>query len=257
MNLDNNLVIMRDSSLREVLVPLPSSDDCEAAMDHAVLIALRTRADLRLLSPSGQFPSLRERLERWEILPKNSRPSQVKRLGLKVKKRTSKAGASLAQVAAEADRKKSDLVVLSQNFPKPFWSGWFGKKKEGQPLHCPSLIVPPRCRFVNSKGELQLETVISSGEESALGWLASLVRGLQLKPGRILLTSTGTLPTELQEWTVTEQFQSDAFDLVRRERANLLLLPIAEGLTEALLERILQESPCPVLVVRGPSSPPY
>ena len=84
--------------LQNVFHPSDFSPASERAFAHALKAALTAKAGLTILHVSQQretewmeFPGVRETLERWRLLPKNSQRSDVSKLGIDVKKvKTSK-----------------------------------------------------------------------------------------------------------------------------------------------------------------------
>jgi nucleotide-binding universal stress UspA family protein len=96
-----------------VVLPTDFSPASEAALAHALAIALRARAALTLLhvdreqgaTPWSEFPSVRGMLERWGLLPPGSPRSAVPKLGIEVEK----------VVAAGSDPVQAILTFLSEH----------------------------------------------------------------------------------------------------------------------------------------------
>ena len=79
--------------LQNVFHPSNFSPASETAFAHALTAALIAKAGLTILHVSQErdtewmeFPGVRETLERWGLLPKNSQRSDVSKLGIDVKK---------------------------------------------------------------------------------------------------------------------------------------------------------------------------
>lgn len=96
-----------------VLHPTDFSEGSRVAFHHALKIALLAKSKLTLLhvSPGKKddwmdFPGVRETLEQWGILPKNSPRSAVPQLGIDVRK----------VIAHQSDPVKTVLHYLNENF---------------------------------------------------------------------------------------------------------------------------------------------
>lgn len=81
-------MVPRDPSivplLQRVFHPSDFSEDGHAAFAHALVLALSARAHLTILHVSDRgegswtdFPGVRDTLERWKLLPRNSNRADV------------------------------------------------------------------------------------------------------------------------------------------------------------------------------------
>jgi nucleotide-binding universal stress UspA family protein len=103
-----------------ILHPTDFSEGSLVAFHHALKIALLTRAGLTLLHVSPQatgdfsdFPGVRETLERWGLLPKNSPRSAVPQLGIDVHKVIAQHDNPVKAVLDYLPEYAPDLIVLA------------------------------------------------------------------------------------------------------------------------------------------------
>ena len=106
--------------LQHVLHPSDFSAASETAFAHALKAALVAKASLTILhvSPGGEqnwteFPGVRQTLERWGLLPKNSPRSAVPELGINVRKIIAKDKDPVKSVLGFLDHEPNDLIVLA------------------------------------------------------------------------------------------------------------------------------------------------
>lgn len=108
--------------VERVFHPNDSSPESESAFAHALAIALALQAKLTLLSVSadfsssgwGNFPSVRETLERWRLLePGSERRDVFEKLGIDVKKVGVEAGNPRSAILEYLSDHPTDLVVLA------------------------------------------------------------------------------------------------------------------------------------------------
>ncbi len=104
--------------VRSVLHPTDLSPDSEIAFQHALAVALLRQTSLTLLhvegsSSSGQFPSVREMLERWGLLEAGSDRSAVyDNFNVRIRKKVVK-GRPLPVILDYLDKDYIDLVVMA------------------------------------------------------------------------------------------------------------------------------------------------
>ncbi|MGB5526698.1 MAG: universal stress protein [Gemmatimonadota bacterium] len=104
--------------VRSVLLPTDMSPGSEIAFQHALAIALLRKTSLTLLhvegaSRSGEFPSVREMLERWGLLEEGSSRSAVyENFNVRVKKKVVK-GRPLPVILETLEKGYVDLVVVA------------------------------------------------------------------------------------------------------------------------------------------------
>lgn len=108
---------------RSVFHPSDFSKASENAFAHALAIALRGSGKFTILHAAAEdfsdrswslFPGVRETLERWGVIEKDSPRSAVaKELGLKVRKINSRGKNPLTASLAYLEKSDTDLIVLS------------------------------------------------------------------------------------------------------------------------------------------------
>ena len=119
--------------LQNVFHPSDFSPASETAFAHALTAALTAKAGLTILHVSPErdtewmeFPGVRETLERWGLLPKNSQRSDVSKLGIDVKKVKTVDKDPVQSVTAYLSTHATDLIVLATDQSKSA-SPWFSK----------------------------------------------------------------------------------------------------------------------------------
>ena len=143
--------------LQHVFHPSDFSPASEVAFAHALKAALIAKATLTVLhvSPGGEqnwteFPGVRQTLERWGLLPKNSPKSAVPELGIKVRKIITKDKDPVKSVLGFLEQQSSDLIVLATHQDKG--QGLWQEKSVAQPVARKSrqmtLFIPARCEGV-------------------------------------------------------------------------------------------------------------
>lgn len=106
--------------LRNIFHPSDFSPASESAFAHALRAALMAQANLTILHVSSdryaewmEFPGVREALERWGLLPMNSRRSDVAKLGIHVKKVQAVHPDPIESVTSYLAGHATDLIVLA------------------------------------------------------------------------------------------------------------------------------------------------
>lgn len=103
-----------------VLHPTDFSEGSRVAFHHALKAALRAKSKLTLMHVTpgttfewADFPGVRETLERWGLLPENSRRSAVPKLGIEVVKLVAQQSHPVKAVLAYLHAHPADLIVLA------------------------------------------------------------------------------------------------------------------------------------------------
>src|SRR4051812_24915700 len=102
-----------------ILHPTDFSDASLVAFHHALKAALIAKSNLTLLHVSDgdsrelmDFPAVRETLERWGLLPKDSPRDAVWKLGINVRKVGAKSANPVKGVLGYLDDHPAELIVL-------------------------------------------------------------------------------------------------------------------------------------------------
>jgi nucleotide-binding universal stress UspA family protein len=109
-----------DQMIESVLHPTDFSEGSLVAFHHALKTALLTKSKFTLfnVSPHGKpewanFPGVREALERWGVIPKNSPRSAVSELGINVRKIVADMSDPVKAVLGYLEHHSVDLIVLA------------------------------------------------------------------------------------------------------------------------------------------------
>jgi nucleotide-binding universal stress UspA family protein len=157
--------------LQHVFHPSDFSAASETAFAHALKAALIAKATLTIfhVSPDREenwteFPGVRQTLERWGILPKNSPKSAVPDLGIKVKKVIAQDKDPVKSVLKFLEHQPSDLIVLAtqQDKGRVLWLEKSIAKPVARKSHEMTLFIPAGVEgFVSLKdGSVSLENIL-------------------------------------------------------------------------------------------------
>ncbi len=267
-----------------ILHPSDFSEASQVAFAHALKAALIARAVLTVIhvaQPSetvdwGEFPGVRETLERWKLLPPGSRKSDVPRLGIDVKKFTGHHGDPVRSVLGYLAGHPTDLIVLatSQHEGRMHWL----QKSVAEPLARKAgqmtLFVPAGVGgFVSLEdGSVSLKNILipvskAPQPQLAVTAAARLVRQLGIPAGTFTLLSVGgpgpisdlVLP-ELPGWTWQNKtpdgdVTSRILEAADEVDADVIVMSTAgrHGFLDALRgstsEQVLRRAACPLLAV--------
>src|SRR6187551_1140367 len=117
--------------IESILHPSDFSEGSEVAFAHALKVALIARSELTLVHVSpdmtaewGDFPGVRQMLERWGLLPPNSPRSAVPKLGIDVEKVIARDRNPVSSVHRFLEEHPVDLIVLAahQRDDSGLWS---------------------------------------------------------------------------------------------------------------------------------------
>jgi nucleotide-binding universal stress UspA family protein len=162
------------------------SEAGEVAFAHALKAALIARARLTLLhvapaSPAGEwgdFPGVRETLERWALIPPGSPRSAVPKLGIDVRKLVAHDDDPVRSVLRYLDGHQTDLIVLAPHRHEGRMR-WF-KKSVAEPIARKSgqmtLFVPEGVDgFVSlDDGSVSLTSILIRGDGDEHSWTTRL-----------------------------------------------------------------------------------
>ncbi|NGZ94574.1 MAG: hypothetical protein CV089_00320 [Nitrospira sp. WS110] len=281
------LMEQRDPSaiplLQRVSHPSDFSEAGDAAFAHALVLALIARATLTILhvSDSGNgswrdFPGVRETLERWELLPKNSARVDVSKLGINVQKVQMTHTDPVESITAYLATHLTDLIVLGTDQQK--WGiPWLNKSVAAGIAHksrAMTLFVPKGIKgFVSlNDGSISLKNILIPvapvpSAQPAVHAAARLVSGLNCQSGMFTLLHVGekdAMPTvrcpEVPGWRWNRMTEGgEVIDVVnqvaRQTDADLLVMTTdgRNGWLDAVCgshsEQMLRESCCPLLTI--------
>ena len=216
--------------LQHVFHPTDFSPDSEAAFAHALKAALIAKATLTMLHVSTgreqnwtEFPAVRQTLERWGMLPKNSPKSAVPELGIDVRKIITKDKDPVKSVLAFLEHSPNDLIVLATHQEKG--RGLWQEKSVAQPVARKSnqmtLFIPVGVKgFVSFQdGAVSLKNILIPvapvpKAQPAIQAAVRIAQGLNCPSGRFTILHVGedaTMPEvncpELPGWEWTKLSQ--------------------------------------------------
>ena len=197
--------------IQSVLHPTDFSEGSLVAFNHALKTALITKSEFTLfnVSPDGEpewssFPGVRETLERWGIIPKNSQRSAVGELGMHVRKIVADMNEPVKAVLGYMERHPVDLIVLATR-QRDGGVRWLGKSVS-EPIARTAwqmtLFIPGGAKgFVSAEdGSVNLHNLLipvanSPRPEAAVAAAARLVQRLNCPEGTFTLMHVGGADT--------------------------------------------------------------
>lgn len=268
--------------VESIFHPSDFSQGSHVAFAHALKMALVTKAKLSMLHAAStsdadwqDFPGVRDTLERWGLLPKNS-PSTavVDVMGLQVSKVLSKGRDPVKACLAYLKKNPADLIVLAIQRREGRME-WLGPKPVGEPLAKAvgqiSLFIPQGVKgFVSVQdGSVRLKNILipvaaKPRPQPAIEAAARLIRNLGLASGAVTLVHAGKaeeMPAvqtpDVPGWSwkkavaagnpaevILKAAQDTAADLI------LMTTDGPDGFLDALRgttsELVLRQAPCPV-----------
>ncbi len=275
---------MKSLAIRSVFHPSDFTVGDHAAFGHALRIALSAKAELSVLHVEessdsvdwSDFPSIRETLAQWNLLPPNATKQQIHELGLRVEKVKRVGDRPSDEIQDFVADKEPDLVVLATHQRSGF-SRWL-HHAVAEPIartpHARTLFVPRQVLgFVRSdSGRITLRNILVPVDQAPSPSLAIeaatlLARTLQVASAHFIFLHVGAeedmpdirFPSEA-EWTheirawsgpvvdhiVNTSEVSDVDLIVMAKRGHRGFLDALRG---SITERVVRGAKCPVLIV--------
>jgi len=273
--------------LQHVFHPSDFSAASETAFAHALKAALVAKATLTIfhVSPDRkenwtEFPGVRQTLERWGILPKDSPKSAVPKLGIKVKKVVAQDKDPVQSVLGFLEHHPSDLIVLStqQDKGRVQWLGNSVAKPVARKSRLMTLFIPTGVEgFVSLQdGSVSLKNILIPvasvpKAQPAIQAAVRLAQRLNCPTGQFTLLHVGDdseMPEvscpELPGWEWTKLSQKGDITQVilqtaRGMEADLIVMSTEgrQGFLDALRgsnsEQVLRQCGCPLLAIPADS----
>ena len=269
--------------LQHVFHPTDFSPDSDAAFAHALKAALIAKATLTVLHVSSggeqnwtEFPGVRQTLERWGLLPKNSPKSAVPELGINVRKIITKDKDPVKAVLGFLEQQPSDLIVLATHQDKG--RGLWQEKSVAQPVARKSrqmtLFIPAGVKgFVSLQdGAVSLKNILIPvapvpTAEPSIQAAVRLAKRLNCPTGRFTILYVGDdseMPEvscpELPGWEWTKLSQEgDITEVILQTahatEADLIVMSTEghNGFLDAMRgshsEQVLRNCACPLLAI--------
>lgn len=278
-------MVLKLTEVRRIIHPTDFSRGSEIAFAHALKLALAMKAVLEILHvdahpervPWSAFPSVRETLVRWNMLPKGASQADVSGLGISVYKATAGGQNPLTAIVEHVEHRAADMVVLASHH-RLGMDRWLHRDVAAHLSRLTkktTLFVPYSSKeFVAIEdGHVKLDRVLIPFDaqpqpQAAIDAVEQLLELLSSGPATCQLLHVGpqdtTLPapqvpaesvgqweTILVEGNVVEQI----LDVAAEQRVGLIALTTQghQGFLDALrgstAEQILRAAPCPVLAV--------
>ncbi len=269
--------------LRNIFHPSDFTEASEGAFAHALKTALMAHANLTILHVSSdgntewmEFPGVRAALERWGLLPMNSRRSDVAQLGVHVKKVQAVHQDPIESVTSYVAEHATDLIVLATDQSKGCLP-WLSKSvavpvaRESRQM---TLFIPKGVAgFVSSHdGSVSLTNILipvtsRPPAQAALQAAVRMAYRLNRPVGVftvLYVGEEGDLPdlhySDMPGWQWdTVITQGDVVDVIcgtaEEIKADLIVMTTEgrHGFLDALRgshsERVLRKAPCPLLAI--------
>jgi nucleotide-binding universal stress UspA family protein len=272
--------ILDGVKIESIFHPSDFSEASEVAFVHALKMALMAGAKLTMLhveaSPGAEwqdFPGVRDTLERWGLIPKDSPKSAVGQLGIRVAKVLRLSDDPVTACLGFLEKNPTDLIVLAvrQHKGRMRWLG----KSVGRPLARRAgemtLFTPHGVEgFVSRQdGSISLRNIlipvaIKPRPQPSVEAAARLIRNLQLPTGMVTLLHVGPtaeMPSlkfpKDTDWAWTRVVKvGEPADVILQTaaelRADVIIMTTdgPDGFLDALRgttsERVLRKARCPV-----------
>jgi len=269
--------------LQHVFHPSDFSPASETAFAHALKAALIAKATLTIfhVSPDRredwtEFPGVRQTLERWGILPKDSPKSAVPELGIKVKKVIAQDKDPVKSVLGFLEHQPSDLIVLAtqQDKGRVLWLENSIAKPVARKSHQMTLFIPAGVEgFVSLEdGSVSLKNILipvapAPKAQPAIQAAVRIAQRLNCPTGQFTILYVGDesgMPEvscpELPGWEWTKLSQKGEITEVILQtasgmEADLIVMSTEgrNGFLDALrgsnTEQVLRHCTCPLLAI--------
>ena len=273
--------------LQHVFHPSDFSPASETAFAHALKAALIAKATLTIfhVSPDRkenwtEFPGVRQTLERWGILPKDSPKSAVPELGIKVKKVVAQDKDPVKAVLGFLEHQPSDLIVLAtqQDKGRVLWLENSVAKPVARKSHQMTLFIPAGVEgFVSLKdGSVSLKNILIPvapvpKAQPAIQAAVRIAQRLNCPTGQFTILHVGDgseMPEvscpELPGWEWTKMSENGDITQVILQtahgmEADLIVMSTEgrQGFLDALRgsnsEQVLRQCACPLLTIPADS----
>lgn len=269
---------------QNIFHPTDLTRDSDVAFAHALQIALRCRAELSAYHvivdkdkfSSKNFPSVRDFLAQWGVLPSGSQRQDVIKIGLRVKKIARPGDDPVRMILHHLKKSPADLVVLATHGRQGLRRGMQDAVAEpvARRAQAMTLFLPLGCRgFVDQNtGQVSLRNILipvanKPSPQTAVTTAARLARLLGCEEVVFTLVHVGATQSMPAvnfeeapgwEWRNSE-VQGDVVTClnaaIERHQADLVVMATAGryGILDALrgstTERILRDATCPMLAI--------
>ncbi len=273
-------------SIGRILHPTDFSHGSEVAFTHALRLCCATNGSLAILHVDpkqkhpdwDKYPSVRETLSRWQLLPPQASRSDVAQLGVQITKSSVIDDSPAAGILQYLDQHPADLLVLATH-PRHGIDRWLQKTIAGRinnETDGATLFIPfGHSGFVDEQsGKCRLKKILLPVDRDpdpspAVEVTADLIRALSPGPCEVRLLHVGDsagqptirLPNEDRakwKWVhrvgsavtaIREEAEQEAVDLI------VMTTSGRHGFFDALrgstTEQVVEHASCPVLAVHA------
>ncbi|ODS34613.1 MAG: universal stress protein [Candidatus Scalindua rubra] len=284
MNVSNKRSKINDAFMNAIFHPTDFSKANEIAFVHALKFALSANSKLDMFhitsesheSHLSDFPSIRQTLERWKVLPEGSTKSQFVDLGLQVKKTIVSDSNTVRFILNYLKRKPTNLIVLATHQRKGTvrWQHKSVAESIGRQSDEMILFVPQGTQgFVSFKnGRIKLRRILIpidyvTDPQLAVDTASSLAKMLKRRKVTFVLLYVGgksdvpKVKTNKKKGWICETISCHGNivnKIVQQENvhsSDLIVMTTQgrEGFLDVLrgstIERVFRNSSCPVLII--------
>lgn len=272
-------------SIRRIIHPTDFSHGSEVAFAHALKLAVGLRAALEIVHVDVQsevlrnsdFPSVHHTLIRWGLLSEGSHRKDVADVGIRVRKSAPAGRDAVQGLLNYLARHPGDLVVLATHQRKGLariLHQHIGEKVL-ELARIPTLLVPYNVNgFVDlQRGKVSLERAVlpvarHPNPQPTVDTLSTLIHGLGDLSPAFTICHFGDEEADAPmlnyphdqnwqwDWLVRKgEPVSSILEICEQKSADLVAMTtdghhgFLDGLRGTTTERVLQQAPCPVLVV--------
>lgn len=270
--------------VKNLFHPSDFSEESEMTFAHALKIALAAKANLNIFHVHEkrddeewtEFPSVRNLLVRWKLLPEGISRDEVKKLGLGIQKIQGMGKDPVASILGYLESFQNDLIVLTTHQQKGI--DRLLHKAIAEPVARISkkmtLFIPQgKNGFVSPKdGEVNLHRILIPVDQhplpqaaiNAASGLVHLLNGEEPEFTIVHVGSHDTLPpyhfSKDHDWkwetiVATGSVVQQILNISEDRAADLIVMATQghQGFLDALrgntTEQVLREAPCPILAV--------
>lgn len=272
----------RAAKFNRIFLPSDFSRESGIAFEHALKIALESKALLQIMHVDANdrtewddFPSVREVLSRWKILPEGSSQHSVNELGIEISKIIASCNDPVRACLDFLEIHDVDLIVLSVHQRDGMMS-WIGKmvgERISYGSRQTTLFLPAgRDGFVTNHGVVTLKNILipmvnKPTADGSVEFARKLIHSLDLPNGSVTLLHVGpaeTMPVVKYPLSNGWRWNSIRLEGDRTETivrfakdidANLIVMTtdgpdrFLDGLRGTTSERVLRKAHCPVAVI--------
>ena len=267
--------------MKSVLHPTDFSKASTVAFHHALKVTLLTKSKLTILGVASHgsewedFPGIRETLERWQLLPKDSPRSAIAELGIDARKIIAKHKDPVEAVLGFAKSHPVDLIVLAthQHEGRVSWLGMSVVQPVARRAAELTLFLPDSCDgFVADDGSVSLRRILipvaeTPPPQTAVEAACRLAASLKCPQGTFTVMhvgQAGTMPRirhpNVPGWEWKEELRTGnviqtIIDTANEMDADLVVMAtdgrsgFLEGLRGSHSERVLRQTGVPLLTV--------